>query len=206
MAIATYSWTQPETCGPSSCAFGSPEEGETPVATTDGGADWTQMPLPGGISSLLGVACPGVSECYAATGSIILSTTDGGTTWNTDTIPSGTSPWAITCVTTTNCYAADSNTDTDLLETTDGTTWSARPTPYPGAIFPTALSCPATGTCFIAGNDPITNSPEVIATSGNGGYWVADALGKVFTFGDAPADGDMSGTHLNGPIIAASGS
>ncbi len=46
----------------------------------------------------------------------------------------------------------------------------------------------------------------IFATSDNGGYWVADALGKVFTFGDAPADGDMSGTHLNGPIIAASGS
>jgi hypothetical protein len=29
---------------------------------------------------------------------------------------------------------------------------------------------------------------------------------KVFTFGDAPGDGDMSGTNLNGPIIAASGS
>ena len=46
----------------------------------------------------------------------------------------------------------------------------------------------------------------IFATSDNGGYWVADALGKVFTFGDAPNDGDMSGTHLNGPIIAASGS
>jgi hypothetical protein len=46
----------------------------------------------------------------------------------------------------------------------------------------------------------------IFATADNGGYWVADALGKVFTFGDAPGDGDMSGTHLNGPIIAASGS
>jgi hypothetical protein len=44
------------------------------------------------------------------------------------------------------------------------------------------------------------------ATSGNGGYRVADALGKVFTFGDAPNDGGTSGTHLSGPIIAASGS
>lgn len=46
----------------------------------------------------------------------------------------------------------------------------------------------------------------IFATSDGGGYWVADALGKVFTFGDAPNDGDMSATHLNGPIIAASGS
>jgi hypothetical protein len=46
----------------------------------------------------------------------------------------------------------------------------------------------------------------IFATSDGGGCWVADALGKVFTFGDAPNDGDMSATHLNGPIIAASGS
>ena len=46
----------------------------------------------------------------------------------------------------------------------------------------------------------------IFCTSDGGGYWIADALGKVFTFGDAPGDGDMSGTHLNGPIIAASGS
>ncbi len=46
----------------------------------------------------------------------------------------------------------------------------------------------------------------IFATSDGGGYWVSDAQGKVFTFGDAPNDGDMSGTHLNGSIIAASGS
>jgi hypothetical protein len=34
---------------------------------------------------------------------------------------------------------------------------------------------------------------------------VSTALGKVYNFGDAPADGDMSGTHLNGSIIAATG-
>ena len=46
----------------------------------------------------------------------------------------------------------------------------------------------------------------IFATSDGGGYWVATALGHVSAFGDAPDDGDMSGTHLNGPIVAASGS
>jgi hypothetical protein len=46
----------------------------------------------------------------------------------------------------------------------------------------------------------------IFDTSDGGGYWVVTALGKVSDFGDAPNDGDMSGTHLNGPIIAASGS
>jgi hypothetical protein len=53
------------------------------------------------------------------------------------------------------------------------------------------------------GNNPAS---AIFTTSDGGGYWVSDALGKVFTFGDAPNHGDMSGTHLNGPIIAASGS
>jgi IPT/TIG domain len=46
----------------------------------------------------------------------------------------------------------------------------------------------------------------IFATSDGGGYWIATALGQVTPFGDAPNDGDVSGLHLNGEIIAASGS
>jgi hypothetical protein len=45
----------------------------------------------------------------------------------------------------------------------------------------------------------------IFATLGGDGYWVVDAQGKVFAFNDAPPLGDMSGTHLNGAIIAANG-
>jgi hypothetical protein len=45
----------------------------------------------------------------------------------------------------------------------------------------------------------------IFATSDGGGYWVATANGSVIPFGDAPADGDLTGTHLNAPIIAATG-
>jgi hypothetical protein len=45
----------------------------------------------------------------------------------------------------------------------------------------------------------------IVATGDGKGYWVSSGLGKIFPFGDAPNDGDMSGTHLNGPIIAATG-
>jgi hypothetical protein len=53
------------------------------------------------------------------------------------------------------------------------------------------------------GLDPAS---AIFATSDGGGYWIVTALGQVSSFGDAPGDGDMSGTHLNGPIVAASGS
>jgi hypothetical protein len=45
----------------------------------------------------------------------------------------------------------------------------------------------------------------IFSTSDGGGYWVSSAAGKIFTFGDAANDGDMSGTHLNGSIIAGTG-
>ena len=52
------------------------------------------------------------------------------------------------------------------------------------------------------GADPAN---AIFATANGGGYWVSTALGKVYPFGDAPDVGDMSGTQLNGPIIAGSG-
>jgi hypothetical protein len=51
-------------------------------------------------------------------------------------------------------------------------------------------------------SDPAT---AIIAMADGGGYWVSSALGAVYAFGDAPYDGGMSGTHLNGTIIGATG-
>ena len=45
----------------------------------------------------------------------------------------------------------------------------------------------------------------IFSTSDGSGYWVSSALGQVFNYGDAPNDGGMTGTHLNGAIIAATG-
>ena len=45
----------------------------------------------------------------------------------------------------------------------------------------------------------------IFATADGQGYWVASANGSVYTYGDAPFEGAMAGTKLNGPIIAATG-
>ena len=45
----------------------------------------------------------------------------------------------------------------------------------------------------------------IFTTSDGDGYWIASAIGTVDKYGDAPNDGGMSGTHLNGSIIAATG-
>ena len=51
------------------------------------------------------------------------------------------------------------------------------------------------------GLDPTT----AIFGADGGGYWITTARGEVYAFGDAVNDGAMSGTFLNGPIIAATG-
>jgi hypothetical protein len=50
--------------------------------------------------------------------------------------------------------------------------------------------------------DPAT---AIFDTPNGGGYWISTSLGKVDSFGNAPDEGDMSSTHLNEPIIAATG-
>ena len=64
----------------------------------------------------------------------------------------------------------------------------------------------ASAACRPGATGGLNPASAIFVTSDNGGYWVSDALGDVYTFGDAPNDGSMAGTHLNGSIIAASGS
>jgi hypothetical protein len=42
----------------------------------------------------------------------------------------------------------------------------------------------------------------IFSTADGGGYWVAAANGAVANYGDAPNDGSMLGTELNGSIVA----
>jgi hypothetical protein len=45
----------------------------------------------------------------------------------------------------------------------------------------------------------------IYATADGGGYWLASATGAVDSYGDAPNDGGTAATHLNAPIVAATG-
>jgi surface antigen len=54
----------------------------------------------------------------------------------------------------------------------------------------------------VGGSDP---AAAIFSTADGGGYWVTSALGGVSAFGDAPSEGGVSGTRLNGLIIAATG-
>jgi lysophospholipase L1-like esterase len=43
----------------------------------------------------------------------------------------------------------------------------------------------------------------IVSTGSGNGYWIVTASGKVSGFGDAANLGDLSGTHLNAPVVGA---
>jgi hypothetical protein len=51
----------------------------------------------------------------------------------------------------------------------------------------------------------INPAAAIYATADGGGYWLAAANGAVDSYGDAPNDGSMAASHLNAPIVAATG-
>ena len=56
-----------------------------------------------------------------------------------------------------------------------------------------------------AGSFGLSPATAIFTTSDGGGYWIASANGTVNPYGDAPNEGGLSGTHLNGSIIAGTG-
>ncbi|HET9077046.1 MAG TPA: twin-arginine translocation signal domain-containing protein [Acidimicrobiales bacterium] len=50
-------------------------------------------------------------------------------------------------------------------------------------------------------NPPVRAVVSMAATPTGQGYWLADNYGGVYPYGDAPALGNLNGTHLNQPIV-----
>ncbi len=144
-------------------------------------------------------SCPGIGGCKGAAVAVVPDATGNGY-------------WVVTSIGAVYTFGdavnygqpgLQSSTITSATATSDaGGYWILDGA---GQVFPFGDAAPLGGmpAGSAGGFDPAS---AIFATSDGGGYWVVTALGKVSSFGDAPTDGDMSGTHLNGPIVAASGS
>ena len=55
-------------------------------------------------------------------------------------------------------------------------------------------------TSMVSTQRPLSSQPPMVRDTGSPPHWAA-----VFNYGDVPNDGGMSGTHLNGAIIAGTG-
>ncbi len=143
----------------------------TQLSTTDG-------------SWLSAITCPSAASCIAVgTGStgnaLVEQTTDAGGSWVVDTNGvGGLGLNAISCAGVLHCMAvggerrgANLSASNTLLVTTDGgSTWSAASIPSVNAYF-TSVSCTDTEHCWVTGALGIGGTSTIIATADGGSTW-----------------------------------
>jgi len=190
------SWSVTQTYGPSAyslTAVACPSTaqcvavGETTFKTgmdltsSDGGATWTQHPVPAGVGTLSAISCPTVNTCTAVGGNSAISTTDGGTTWTAASVDS-TALTAVSCPTVGECVAAGSGpagasgqaapagcqSGATYTSTDSGRTWTTTPTP---CFVPAGIDCSSLFTCVAVGTHASgTTQAGEIQHSGDGGH------------------------------------
>ncbi len=132
---------------------------------------WQSSGSPGTGGITAAVACPSVSNCYAAKEgvgpepAVVEVSVDGGLDWQTSALPAG---WQLTsslaCPSPAECLAgASASSGAGIVVTTDGgSTWSVHPLPASvGQV--NDLACDSTGQCVAAGYGP-TSDPGSSAT------------------------------------------
>ena len=171
------------------------------VVTTDGGVTWTSERMPGGVDSLVGVACPSAAVCWAVGSSgsafssgpsVLLQSTDGGATWGAVPVPAPANGLdAISCGTVTTCTAVGASGS--IVTTADGgATWTAQTPPSDAPGF-AGVACSSAKDCWATGG--MTNAsyfsigPIAVGLSSSGGTVVATTDGgTTWTAQQLPAD------------------
>jgi hypothetical protein len=172
------------------------------VPSTDGGG-YFMVASDGGVFAFGDArfegSCPGIGGCLGAAVAVVPDATGNGY-------------WVVTTIGAVYTFGDAANHGAPGLQSTAITSAVATPNGAGYWILDGAGQVFAFGNAAALGGLPpgaaggLDPASAIFKTSDGGGYWVVTALGKVYTYGDAPNDGDMAGTHLNGPIIAASGS
>ena len=124
------------------------------IVTDDGGAVWTDAAPPSGVTSITTVSCPSAAVCYAGGGSGLLKSSNGGTTWSVQ--DSSFTADSISCVTIDQCTAVGGS---NIVETIDGSTWSAR-TPPASTDSLSTVSCSNLTTCAAIGR--VNGNPAIV--------------------------------------------
>ena len=145
-------------------------------------------------------SCPGIGGCSGAAVAVMPDT-------------SGIGYWLVTATGHVYTFGDASNFGAPGPQSTPVTSAVATPDgggdyiiDSAGQVFAYGDANGALGNVPAGATGGFNPASAIFVTSDNGGYWVSDALGDVYPFGDVPNDGSMAGTHLNGSIIAASGS
>jgi len=181
--------------GTSTCYNMRVEHGLDTIAVThDGGYTWTTpTTFPSQSQSLINIACPSVSACFAVGyNGAIVATSDGGATWTATSSSTTSNLNGIACPSATICYAVGSGGV--IVATMDGGhTWSGRDSGLGAAFYndlqsiacatPTSCAAIGDGGFVLRGVDavPPTATPTDTATPTN--------TPVAFTTGDVLVDG-----------------
>jgi len=160
------------------------------------GSSWAieTTPNPSGAlySDLSSVSCPSTTSCFAvgeydnsSKVDVTLAEHWNGSSWAIGTTPNpggalGSELAAISCPTTTSCFAVgyyenSAKVDVTLAEHWSGSSWAIETTPNPsGALgsYLSGVSCPSTGTCTAVGEYENSSKVDVtLAEHWNGSSW-----------------------------------
>jgi len=157
----------------------------TLLATTDGGATWTQQGVPQGTGQLWAVSFSDRQHGWAAGEDVILGTTNGGATWTTQYTATGFTFTSLDCADATHAWAAGEDTDPYdgddsliIAHTTNGSTWSEQAAGVTGYLYGLDFVDETHGWIMV-GSFALMEG-IVLATTDGGSTWVKQHLG-VFT-------------------------
>lgn len=174
--------------------------GDGIAATTNGGATWTDKPVP---PIPLGLSCPSSALCYGlgyqpdSDAAVLYRSGNGAESWKRlhlpvrklEIPPAMSAAADITCVNVTTCYVAGISVTPNfvrtfaLLVTHDGgATWTLNAVPKvaPARGNMGQLSCPDTRTCFVAMIGTVSSGKRalmVLATRDGGQSWTSSTAG-----------------------------
>jgi hypothetical protein len=172
------------------------------VPSSDGGG-YFMVASDGGVfafgDATFAGSCPGIGGCSGAAVAVVPDATGRGY-W---VVTSTGAVYAFGDATNHGAPGPQSTPITSAVATADGQGYWILDAAGQVFAYGDAAALGGLPAGSAGGSDPATT---IFATSDGGGYWISTALGKVTPFGDAPNDGDVSNLHLNGDIVAASGS
>jgi len=166
----------------STVGSGGAPNGAALIATTNGGASWTNQPIPATAAYLSAVACSTPLQCVAVgegqgNQGVAIATNNGGTTWTQASVPAGIGDvTTVTCRSDRRCMAIGSLStgDAGLASTSAGVTWSQTGTLSGGTAGASGVSCVDDQHCWVTGHTvvgAVQVAGAVVATSNGGASW-----------------------------------
>ncbi len=186
-ATASGCWAVGSTVG----GAGAPN-GAAVIATSNGGATWSNQVIPTAVGYLSRVACSDQRHCTAvgqATQTsdgqaVSIATADGGATWSLESVPPGILDLtAVTCRPDRSCTAVGTTPGGTVALTSTGPAagWKqAGPLP-PGMSGATGISCTTADKCWTTGKTTVDAdhvAGTVAVTTDGGAAWATVATPK----------------------------